>query len=41
MKKIKFKVRSLELKEKAMSTVEEGGNSSKNFKNLVEWMKNN
>ena len=37
----KFKVRSLELKEKAMSTVEEGGNSSNNFKTLVEWMKNN
>ncbi|KAJ6753079.1 hypothetical protein OIU74_027853 [Salix koriyanagi] len=35
----KFKARALELRRLAMQHVEEGGCSSRNFKNFVEWMK--
>ena len=35
----KFKARALELKRLAMQNVGEGGCSSNNFKNFVEWMK--
>ncbi|KAJ6371260.1 hypothetical protein OIU77_001710 [Salix suchowensis] len=34
----KFKARALELRRLAMQNVEEGGCSSRNFKNFVEWM---
>ncbi|RVX06883.1 UDP-glycosyltransferase 83A1 [Vitis vinifera] len=34
-----FKARALNLKEMAMNGVQEGGCSSKNFKNFIEWIK--
>ncbi|KAK9176383.1 hypothetical protein WN944_028400 [Citrus x changshan-huyou] len=34
-----FKARALELKEKAMSSVREGGSSYKTFQNFLEWVK--
>ncbi|CAK9162986.1 unnamed protein product [Ilex paraguariensis] len=34
-----FKARALDLKEKAVNAVKEGGCSQKNFSNFIEWMK--
>ncbi|KAA8547921.1 hypothetical protein F0562_004350 [Nyssa sinensis] len=34
-----FKARALDIKEKAMGDIKEGGHSHKNFNNFIEWMK--
>ncbi|KAA8547920.1 hypothetical protein F0562_004349 [Nyssa sinensis] len=34
-----FKERALDIKEKAMGDIKEGGHSHKNFNNFIEWMK--
>lgn len=34
-----FKARASKLKELAMTSVKEGGQSNKTFKNFIEWMK--
>ncbi|KAK9194913.1 hypothetical protein WN944_005620 [Citrus x changshan-huyou] len=34
-----FKARALDLKETALNSVREGGQSNKTFKNFVQWIK--